>query len=92
MTKTIRGGVFFGLLTWASLCPARAASAAPHSGAFSDTLIQNAAAGALNNVVVDVQSIADLPEPRSIVLFGTTLLIICGVCRRKFARTRQSAN
>jgi hypothetical protein len=80
--KAIRGHVFFGLLIWASLAPATAQALSIYNSA----LIQSAAAGALNDVVVDVESIAQMPEPRSIILLGTTLLIICGICRRRFRR------
>jgi hypothetical protein len=42
-----------------------------------------------NDFVVDVQSIAALPEPRSIVLLGTALLVACTIGRRRMLR-RQS--
>lgn len=48
----------------------------------------NDGAGAANfdDFVVDVQSIAALPEPHSIVLLGTTLLIACTIGRRRMLR------
>jgi len=58
--------------------------------AFSDAMNQGNTAGSYNNVVVDVQSITALPEPRSIVMLGTTLLLICGLCRRKFGHPGRS--
>jgi hypothetical protein len=60
--------------------------------AFNDVLVQGGSLGAFNNVVVDIQSITALPEPRSIILLGTTLLLVCGACRRKFMRPGQNTN
>ena len=60
--------------------------------AFNDVLVQGGSLGAFNNVVIEVQSITALPEPRSIILLGTTLLLVCGVCRRKFMRPPQNTN
>jgi hypothetical protein len=60
--------------------------------AFNDVLVQGGSSGAFNNVVVDIQSITALPEPRSIILLGTILVMVCGVCRRKFVRPGQNTN
>jgi hypothetical protein len=84
--NSIRGRVFLGLLIWAGIAQATAPGSSLYNGALANALIQSAAAGAFNNVVVDIQSIAELPEPRSIVMLGTTLLVICAICRRKFRR------
>jgi hypothetical protein len=51
--------------------------------AFNDTQVTPGSPGAYNNMVVGVQSITALPEPRSIILLGTALLVACGIARRR---------
>jgi hypothetical protein len=80
--KAIRGHVVLGLLIWASLAPATAQA----FSIYDSVVIQSAAAGALNDVVVDIESIAKMREPRSIIVLGTTLLIVCSICRRRVRR------
>jgi hypothetical protein len=81
--KTISAHLFLGLLVWASIAPATADPLPAHNGALSGALIQSAV-GSSKNVAFSVPSI--VPEPRSIILLGTTLVIVCGVFRRKFRR------
>jgi hypothetical protein len=54
--------------------------------AFNDTPVTAGSPGTYNNMVVGVQSITALPEPRSIILLGTTLLLASGFARRRLLR------
>jgi hypothetical protein len=54
--------------------------------AFEDLKLGNGADGDYNDMVVSVESIQPVPEPASIVLFGTGLLGVAGAIRRKLSR------
>ena len=49
--------------------------------AFNDTQVTGANPGTYDSMVVGVQSIAALPEPRSIILLGTALLVVFSFAR-----------
>jgi len=56
--------------------------------AFNDTQVTAGTPGSYNNMVVGVQSITALPEPRSIILLGTTVLVASGFGRRRLRRKK----
>jgi hypothetical protein len=58
--------------------------------AFNDAPVTSSSPGAYNNLVVGVQSIAVLPEPKSLVLLGTAMLLVFAFSQRRFARKRGS--